>query len=85
MAITVYEVRNQTLKELYVGFSATPFAKLKNEHHRSRPGALKHWDYRKHLIVYAEIDHKLPDEDAKTFFTSYQKMVYVPDFRTLTD
>lgn len=87
MAVTVYEVRNSTLMELYVGISDIPFAKLSERHRfrQLRPKALHHWDYDGQRVLYAEIDHKLPDEDARVFFESYRNMVKVPDWTTLRD
>ena len=85
MALTVFELRNRSLMELYVGMDELPFDKLRSKHLRQRPKALAHWDYARHQILYSEIEHRLPDEDARVFFESYAKMVYVPDWTTLKD
>jgi len=85
MALTVYEVRNHTLFELYIGISEESFEALQKRHRLLRPIPIKHWDYKRHRIVYAEIDHKLPDEDARVFFESYARMIEVPDWVSLRD
>jgi len=85
MALTVYEVRNHTLMELYIGISEMSFEDVRKRHPLCRPIPIKHWDYRKHQIIYAEVDHKLPDEDARVFFESYAKMIEVPDWVSLRD
>lgn len=68
--MTVFEVSNEALKELYLCASALPLAGLMREHCDRPPEAIEHWK-KNQGVFFSEVE-SLPDEaEARAFMEKY--------------
>lgn len=67
----VYEAINETLKEIFVGWTAFPIDALRSTHHALPPRLIAHWRFQDQKIDYREVERDITEEDLKTFIQSY--------------
>lgn len=60
----VYELRNESLRELYYGVSKAPQARLTTQHCVGETVALQHWDCREDRITGKILAEYLSQHDA---------------------
>lgn len=71
MPFIVYEVVNETLKELFVGATKSPLENLHDQHKKTPPPSISHWRFNEHRIKYREIEKEMPDADFRAFIDGY--------------
>jgi len=85
MASNIFNVKNRTLKEMYVGVTQLPVGDLQARHRASPPPDIKHWDFERHDIHYDEIEHGIPDGQSGFFMRNYSMLTGLPGWRTIIE
>lgn len=85
IAMTVWELRNETLKELYIGPSDLSAEELKSRHQGQRPPLIAHWDPANQKIEYVELAPALTPNDAFDFIYHYVRKVAREGWKLLHD
>jgi hypothetical protein len=68
--VAIYELLNDTLREVYVGFTDQPLEAFAVHIMGHRPKVLKHWRDA-HRIVFRCVEPKIPAADASSFVSRY--------------
>ncbi len=79
----VYEARNETLKELFVGLTDLPMNQLEARHKNGLPAAIAHWKLGAQRIIYREIEADL--SDAKAFVQGYARNMAKNGWTSITE
>ena len=80
---TAWELRNRTLKEVYLGWSPMGADDLRDRHKESRPAEIVHWDPEGHDIEYVSVAGGLNWKDALDFLLSYSKAMADGEWKIL--
>ncbi len=79
----VYEARNETLKELFIGLTELPLNKLEARHKGGLPAAIAHWKPEAHRIIYQEVEPDL--SDAMAFVKGYAQNMEKNGWKSITE
>ena len=79
----VYEARNETLKELFVGLTKLPLNELEARHKGGLPAAIAHWQLGSQRIIYQEVEPDL--DDAKAFVENYARNMENNGWKSITE
>lgn len=76
MSRTIYEARNEDLKEVFIGTAgATDFSidNLRTSHQNTPPQAISHWKFDAEKIIYSVVEVGLNEIDVPVFLENYMR------------
>lgn len=85
MPSNIFNVKNRTRKEMYVGVSPLAAADLKARHRASPPPDIKHWDFSRDDIHYEEVERGIPDSQSGLFMRNYSMLTGLPGWKTIIE
>lgn len=82
--VTVYEAVNDSLKEAYIGTTASPHEDLAARFRGNRPPAASHWDP-DHTVSVNIVENSLRLDDARDFMVHYAASLEAVGWRTIRE
>ncbi len=69
--LRVYELINDSLREIYVGATLFPAEQIILKFTEIPPAAISHWDFMTHKISPNEVENDFPDSTTESFIARY--------------